>query len=571
MFFPQTAVSRAAGYAASAELESSVARVMMAPSDLGERIMTQGATESVAGTAPAGLLDRARIIAPPGFNRWLIPPAALAIHLCIGMAYGFSVFWLPMGKLIAGAPACHAGFWVELTASGCNWTVPSVTHVFETFIAMLGLSAALFGAWVEKVGPRRSGFIAAACWGGGLLVAALGVKLHMLWLVFLGAGFIGGVGQGLGYITPVSTLIRWFPDRRGMATGFAIMGYGGGAMVGSPLAVWLMAKFAHAGAPGVAATLAVMGGLYFIAMSLGAFGFRLPAGDVQVSAAVAKAMITERHVHVAQAWRTPQFWCLWGVLCANVTAGIAVIAMASPMLQDVFGGRLLGLEPHATLDLKQKAEIAAAAAGLVGLISLFNSLGRIFWASLSDVLGRKRTYVIFFVLGAALYALLPTLAHMGLAIAFVAAVCAIITMYGGGFATIPAYIADLFGTKYVGAIHGRVITAWSVAGVAGPAIIAGLRQSQLDAGIAKAQVYDLTLYIMAGLLIVGLVCNLLIRPVREDRYMADEPVSPDAAGGSSGTAAAHALGLGGVLAWLGVGIPFAIGLFVALQKAAALF
>jgi MFS family permease len=308
-------------------------------------------------------------------------------------------------------------------------------------------------------------------------------------------------------------------------------------------------------------------------MTLGAFGFRLPAAGSLAAAPPSRAMITDRNVHVAQAWKTPQFWLLWAVLCANVTAGIAVIAMASPMFQDVFGGRLLGLPAHVALDAKQKAQIAGAAAGLVGLISLFNSLGRLFWASLSDWLGRKSTYVIFFVLGMALYALLPTLAHMGLVVAFVAAVCVIITMYGGGFATLPAYLADIFGPRFVGAIHGRVITAWSVAGVVGPALIAGLRQSQLDQGVAKAQVYDATLYIMAGLLFVGLVCNLLVRPVRDAHYMDDgpQPVAGSPGASAAASPAASGFGVAGALAWLGVGIPFAIGLFIALQKAAALF
>jgi MFS family permease len=528
----------------------------------------------VEGATGAGLLSRQRIIAPAGFNRWLVPPAALAIHLCIGMAYGFSVFWLPMGKLLPDAPACHVGFMAELTATGCNWTVPSVTHVFETFIAVLGLSAAMFGGWVERAGPRASGFVAALCWGGGLLIGAAGVAIHQLWLVFLGVGLIGGIGQGLGYITPVSTLIRWFPDRRGMATGFAIMGYGGGAMVGSPLAVWLMARFAGGGPPGVAATLAVLGGVYFVAMSLGAFGFRvLPTGGAAMAAAPPKlrSMITLRHVHVSEAWKTSQFWLLWGVLCANVTAGIALISMASPMFQDVFGGRLVGLPPGAVIDAPQKVQIAAAAAGLVGLISLFNSLGRLFWASVSDHLGRKLTYVIFFVLGAALYALLPTLAHLGLAAAFVGGVCLIITMYGGGFATLPAYLADIFGTRFVGAIHGRVITAWSVAGVVGPAFIASLRQSQLEAGVARVQIYDVTLYVMAGLLIVGLICNLLIRPVADTHYLetlAEREAAPTCA--TDIVAREERLGVVGAAAWLAVGIPFAIGLFIALQKAVVL-
>ncbi len=421
-----------------------------------------------AGARPSGFLSRDAIVAGPQFNRWLVPPAALAIHLCIGMAYGFSVFWLPMSKLIAGAAACHGGFIAELTARDCNWTVADVTHVFETFIAMLGISAAIFGRWVEHAGPRASGFIAALCWAGGLIIGGYGVMIHQLWVVFLGCGFIGGIGLGLGYITPVSTLVKWFPDRRGMATGFAIMGFGGGAMIGSPLAVWLMAHSAQPGISGVAMTLMVMGAIYFAVMTLGAFSFRVaPHGWIPNGwnpPATGSSMITRRHVHVSRAWKTPQFWLIWGVLCLNVTAGIAVLAMASPMFQEMFGGRLLGLDVHATLTTTQKAAIVASAAGLVGLLSLFNSLGRIFWASLSDALGRKATYVIFFVLGMALYAALPTLGHMGLAVAFVATLCVIITMYGGGFATIPAYLADIFGTQMVGAIHGRLITSWSVAG-----------------------------------------------------------------------------------------------------------
>jgi MFS family permease len=520
-----------------------------------------------SGASKRGLLDKERTIAPPGFSRWLIPPAALAIHLSIGMAYGFSVFWLPMSKLVPGGAMCGGGFWGELTATGCNWSTPAVTHIFETFIAMLGVSAAIFGGWVERVGPRKSGVYAAVCWGGGLLIGGFGVAIHQLWIVFLGAGVIGGIGQGLGYITPVSTLIRWFPDRRGMATGFAIMGYGGGAMVGSPLAVWLMAYFARSGTPGVAMTLATLGGVYFVAMLLGAFGFRVPS-----TALVPTSVSTENqgNVHVSQAWKTRQFWLLWGVLCANVTAGIAVIAMASPMLQDVFGARLLGITPQGPLTAGQKGEIAAAAAGLVGLISLFNSLGRLFWASVSDLIGRKFTYAIFFILGVALYSSLPLLGRLGLTFEFVAAVCVIISMYGGGFATLPAYLADIFGTKFVGAIHGRVITAWSVAGVVGPALIAGLRQSQLDAGVPKAHVYDETLYIMAGLLVVGLVCNLLVRPVDAKHLMNAEPI-PAQAIGVSGETAAGGFGLIGVVAWMAVGVPFAIGLMIALQKAAKLF
>lgn len=530
----------------------------------------------------AAFLDRQNIVAGPRFNRWLVPPAALAIHLCIGMAYGFSVFWLPMSKLIPGAESCTNGFWAELTATGCNWSVADVTHIFEIFIGMLGISAAIWGGWLEHAGPRKSGLIAALCWGGGLLIGGYGVEIHQLWLVYLGCGFIGGIGQGLGYITPVSTLIKWFPDRRGMATGFAIMGYGGGAMIGSPLAVWLMAHFAQSGVPGVAKTLMALGLIYFVAMSCGALGFRVapsgwrPAGWTP-AAATGDGMITSHHVHLNVAWRTPQFWLIWGVLCLNVTAGIAVIAMASPMLQEVFGAKLLRLDVHTALTDTQKAAIVAAAAGLVGLISLFNSLGRIIWASGSDYLGRRNTYFIFFALGMLLYALLPTWGHLGLAGLFVASVCIILSMYGGGFATVPAYLADIFGTQMVGAIHGRLITAWSVAGVVGPALIARLREAQLASGVAKNLVYDRTLYIMAGLLLAGLLCNLFVRPVNARYYMSDQQLlherSLQREAGSAAEAQAAARGAAGaavIVAWVAVGVPFLIGLYIALQKAAAL-
>ncbi|NID14929.1 OFA family MFS transporter [Luteibacter yeojuensis] len=538
--------------------------------------------------ASGGLLARERTIAGPKFNRWLVPPAALAIHLCIGMAYGFSVFWLPMTKLVPGADAALCagqGFVDQLTTTTCNWTVPAVNHVFETFIAMLGVAAAIWGGWLEHAGPRKAGFIAACCWGGGLVLGGIGVSMHQLWLVYLGCGVLGGVGQGLGYITPVSTLIKWFPDRRGLATGFAIMGYGGGAMIGAPIAVKLMTVFGNGVAAGVASTLVCMGILYFVVMSLGAFGFRVtpkgwkPLGFQPEAAGAKKApLITHHHVHLNRAWKTPQFWLIWGVLCLNVTAGIGVISMASPMLQDVFGAGLLGVHPTAELSTGQKAAIAAAAAGLVGLISLFNSLGRLGWASASDYLGRKLTYVVFFVLGIALYCLLPTLGHMGMAGAFVITVCLIISMYGGGFATVPAYLADIFGTQMVGAIHGRLLTAWSVAGIVGPVLIAGVREAQLNAGVQKTLVYDRTLYILAGLLLVGLVCNLFVRPVDPKYHMTEEELARERslqheASASEEDLAAVArgrFGAVGTLAWLGVGIPFLVGVWIALEKAAAL-
>ncbi|MGE7136499.1 OFA family MFS transporter [Luteibacter sp. NPDC031894] len=538
--------------------------------------------------AAGGLLARERTIAGPKFNRWLVPPAALAIHLCIGMAYGFSVFWLPMTKLVpeADAAVCASqGFLDQLTTTTCNWTVPAVNHIFETFIAMLGVAAAIWGGWLEHAGPRKAGFIAACCWGGGLVIGGIGVSMHQLWLVYLGCGVLGGIGQGLGYITPVSTLIKWFPDRRGLATGFAIMGYGGGAMIGAPIAVKLMAVFGNGVTAGVASTLVCMGILYFVAMSLGAFGFRVtpkgwvPAGFQPELAGAKKApLITKHHVHLNRAWKTPQFWLIWGVLCLNVTAGIGVISMASPMLQDVFGGGLLGVHASTELSTEQKAAIAAAAAGLVGLISLFNSLGRLGWASASDYLGRKLTYIVFFVLGIVLYCLLPTLGHMGMAAAFVITVCVIISMYGGGFATVPAYLADIFGTQMVGAIHGRLLTAWSVAGIVGPVLIAGVREAQLNAGVQKTLVYDRTLYILAGLLLVGLVCNLLVRPVDPKYHMTEEELARERSlQRESSTSAADVaavargpFGMVGVLAWLAVGIPFLVGVWIALQKAAAL-
>ncbi|ODV11658.1 MAG: MFS transporter [Rhodanobacter sp. SCN 68-63] len=540
-----------------------------------------------AANSKAGFLARESTIAGPGYNRWWVVPAALAIHLCIGMAYGFSVFWLPMTKLVATAdPAVcsNLSFMAALTTTSCNWTVPQVTHIFETFIAMLGISAALWGGWLEHAGPRKAGFIAALCWGGGLVIGGIGVSMHQLWLVYLGCGVLGGVGQGLGYITPVSTLIKWFPDRRGMATGFAIMGYGGGAMIGAPLAVALMKHFSIDGGTGVASTLMAMGVIYLLVMSAGAFGFRVapvgwkPAGWAP-KAADESSMITKRHVHLNRAWKTPQFWLVWGVLFLNVTAGIAVISMASPMLQDVFGGKLAGLtEAAADLTPAQKAAVVAAAAGLVGLISLFNSLGRLFWASLSDKIGRKNTYYTFFILGIIVYCLLPTWGHMGAAGLFVLSICVILSMYGGGFSTVPAYLADLFGTQMVGAIHGRLLTAWSAAGIFGPFLIAAIREGQLAAGVAKNLVYDRTLYIMAGLLFVGLICNALVKPVKESAFMTDEELARERSlqhdtGGSAGaeTAARGNFGVAGAIFWLAVGVPFLIGLYIALAKAAALF
>ena len=467
----------------------------------------------------AGLLSRERIVAKPGFNRWLVPPAALAIHLSIGMAYGFSVFWLPLSRAYGIT---------EPTPD--DWKISTLGWMFTLFFVFLGSSAALFGAWVERVGPRKTAVVAALCWSGGFFISALGVYIHEIWLLWLGSGVIGGCGLGLGYISPVGTLIKWFPDRRGMATGMAIMGFGGGAMIGAPLADILMKHFATPTSVGVWETFVTMGIIYFIAMMAGAFGYRVPPPDWAPAGWTPRpqqrAMITAGHVHVSKAWRTPQFWFLWTVLCMNVSAGIGVIGIASPMIQEIFGGRLIGV-PGTLQELTsaQKAQLASIGAGFAALLSLFNIAGRIGWASFSDYIGRKRTYLIFFALGFALYSMAPFAGQTGSVTLFVVIFCIILTMYGGGFATIPAYLADIFGTQYVGAIHGRLLTAWSTAGVLGPVLVNYIREYQIARGVPNAQAYNVTMYVLAGLLVIGLICNLLVKPVDKRFYMSPEELA----------------------------------------------
>ena len=472
----------------------------------------------------SGLLSRERIIARTGFNRWLVPPAALAIHLSIGMAYGFSVFWLPLSRAIG----------ITTSAPG-DWKVSTLGWMFTLFFVFLGSSAAVFGRWVEREGPRKAGIVAAFCWSGGFLISALGIHLHQILLLWIGSGVIGGCGLGLGYISPVSTLIKWFPDRRGMATGMAIMGFGGGAMIGSPLANLLMNHFKTATSVGVQETFVTMGLIYFVAMLAGAFGYRLPAPGWQPAgwtppAPQHNAMITARQVHVNQAIRTPQFWLLWVVLWMNVSAGIGVIGMASPMLQEVFGGKLIGVA-GALRDLTedQKTQVATIGAGFAALLSLFNIGGRIFWASLSDYVGRKRTYFMFFALGFVLYCSAPTAGRAGVIPLFVAVFCIILTMYGGGFATIPAYLADMFGTVHVGAIHGRLLTAWSAAGILGPILVNYIREFQIGRGVPAAQAYNTTMYVLAGLLVIGFIANARVRPVAERYYMTDAQLAQELA------------------------------------------
>jgi MFS family permease len=533
------------------------------------------------------LLAKERTIAAPGYNRWLVPPAALAIHLCIGMAYGFSVFWLPLSRAVGiEAPVpCEpsSGLLGSLFARDCDWKVSQLGWMYTLFFVFLGSAAATWGGWLERAGPRKAGVAAACCWCGGLAISAAGVWLHQLWMLWLGSGVIGGIGLGLGYISPVSTLIKWFPDRRGMATGMAIMGFGGGAMIGAPLADRLIGFFSGPSSVGVWETFLALALVYFVFMMGGAFGYRLPAPGWKpagCSAPVphAGSMMTTRHVHVDQAWKTPQFWCLWGVLCLNVSAGIGVIGMASPMLQEIFGGRLIGIDaPLPALDAAQATQVAAIAAGFTGLLSLFNIGGRVFWASASDRIGRKRTYTVFFVLGVVLYAAAPAAGHAGSIALFVLCFCVILSMYGGGFATVPAYLADLFGTQMVGAIHGRLLTAWSTAGIIGPVVVNYIREFQLERGVSQAQAYDVTLYLLSGLLLAGLLCNLLVRPVADRHFMSDEALRRErerahetAAPPAAGEAPVDRAWPWLVLSWAAVGVPLAWGVWVTLEKAARL-
>ena len=483
------------------------------------------------------------------------------------MIYGMSVFWLPLSRSVGTACPAGQGLLRSLVATDCDWSVPNLVVGFELGIVFLGASAALWGGWLERVGPRRAGVTAAACWCAGLAVAALGVQLHQLWIVWLGLGVLGGIGLGLGYISPVSTLVKWFPDRRGMATGMAIMGFGGGAMIGAPLATLLMAHFkgaaGSAAGPGVWQTFLVLAAVYAVFMLAGSFGYRVPPANWKPEGWApppAKAFAASGHVHLNRAWRTPQFWLIWTVLLMNVSAGIGVLSVASPMLQQLF------------------AAPAAAAAGFVGLLSLFNIAGRFFWASASDRLGRKQTYAVFFLAGIVLYTAAPWAAHSGNKALFILFFCLILSMYGGGFATVPAYLADVFGTQFVGAIHGRLLTAWSTAGVLGPILVSKISEQAAANGVAKGAVYDTTLYVLAVLLGIGLVANLLVRPLAPHWFMAPGELA-DAQERRPAAAAAglpSSIGLGGfstpvAVAWAGVLLPIAWGVYMTVTKVAELF
>ena len=443
-------------------------------------------------------LARERTVAGPGYNRWLIPPAALAVHLCIGQVYATSVY----------KNALVAHFDSSLTTIG---------FIFSLAIVMLGLAAGFGGKWVDRNGPRAAMFVSACFWVTGFLVAALGISTDQLWLVFLGYGVIGGIGLGIGYISPVSTLIKWFPDRPGLATGMAIMGFGGGALIASPLSGRLMSLYdsaydsadttSVADGQAVALLFVTLAALYAVFMMFGAFSVRVPADDWvpdgwDPSTVREKKMVTTAHVSADNALRTPQFWLLWTVLFCNVTAGIGILEQASPMIQDFFR------------DGETSTVSAAAAGGFVGLLSIANMAGRFVWSSTSDVVGRKPIYLIYLGLGLGLYFLLSTVGSSS-TVLFVLLAAVIISFYGGGFATVPAYLRDLFGTYQVGAIHGRLLTAWSAAGVVGPLIVNSILDSQGEPGSLTADAYQPALLTMVGVLAVGLVANLLVRPVSE--------------------------------------------------------
>src|SRR4051812_3393847 len=458
------------------------------------------------------LLDRERTVAPRGYNRWLIPPAALAVHLSIGEIYAFSVFKVPLKD--------HFG--TGLTPIGI---------IFSIAIGMLGLSAAFGGRWVERAGPRKAMALAAACWGSGFLIGAVGVATTQLWIVYLGVGFIGGIGLGIGDISPVSALIKWFPDRPGMATGLAIMGFGGGALIAAPLEAKLLASFAGKPEDAIVGSFVVLGCIYFVAMMLGAMAVKVPPEGWQPEGwtpkqQTARSMVTTANVTATNAIKTPQFWLLWTVLFCNVTAGIGILEQAAPTIQDFFG-----------------SVTAAAAAGFVGLLSLCNMSGRFGWSSTSDVIGRKPTYMMYLGVGAICYFLLAIAGTASVAV-FVILTGIILSFYGGGFATVPAYLKDLFGTIEVGAIHGRLLTAWSAAGIAGPLIVNGLADHETSVGKSGSDLYTISLFIMVAVLVVGFIANLMIRPVderfhepvtdREDRFVRDgEPAT--AASPVSGT------------------------------------
>ncbi|MGH3362345.1 MAG: OFA family MFS transporter [Nocardioides sp.] len=503
------------------------------------------------------MLERERTVAGPGYNRWLIPPAALAVHLCIGQAYATSVY---KSSLVE-----H--FDTSLTAIGI---------IFSIAIVMLGVSAAVFGTWVDEGGPRRAMFAAALCWSLGFLVGAFGIATSQLWLVYLGYGFIGGIGLGLGYISPVSTLIKWFPDRPGLATGMAIMGFGGGAMIASPLSSKLLSVYdenfdsatAIASGGAVAKLFLTLGLVYLVVMLFGAWLVRVPPAGwtpegFDPHEVEEKSLVTTENVSAANSIKTPQFWLLWTVLFLNVTAGIGLLEQAAPMIQDFFreGG--------------SSSVAAAGAAGFVGLLSLFNMAGRFTWSSTSDIVGRKAIYVMYLGVGIVLYLLL-TFVGPSSTILFALIAGVIISFYGGGFATVPAYLRDLFGTYQVGAIHGRLLTAWSAAGVAGPLIVNGILDTRGEPGTLTAGDYRPVLITMVFVLAVGFVANLLIRPVADRFHESgsdhDSALPSGGAGSEDGTTDTKAPPAALLpVAWTLVAVALGYGVYQTLMTAVDLF
>ncbi|MGQ7786073.1 OFA family MFS transporter [Nesterenkonia sp. K-15-9-6] len=496
-----------------------------------------------------------RITAGPGFNRWLIPPAALSIHLCIGQAYATSVY----------KTSLVAHFETSLTAVGV---------IFSLAIVMLGLSAAIFGTWVDRNGPRRAMIASAVCWATGFFVGAAGIFTSQLWLVYLGYGVIGGVGLGIGYISPVSTLMKWFPDRPGLATGMAIMGFGGGAMIASPVSSSLLSLYdptydpatgVYSGAA-VAGLFLTLGAVYLAVMLFGAWLVRVPAPGwtpegYDPSREKKKALVTSGHVTANRALRTPQFWLLWIILFCNVTAGIGILEQAAPMIQDFF--RSDGTTVIA----------GAAAAGFVGFLSLTNMAGRFVWSSTSDLVGRKNIYLLYLGGGVVLYTVLA-LQGSGSVILFILLAGIILSFYGGGFATIPAYLRDLFGTLEVGAIHGRLLTAWSCAGVMGPLIINGFLDARGEPGSLTAADYRPALLTMVGLLVIGLIANILVRAVDEKHHVSTSSAGPTTTAQSSATPQVEPAGAPRVplwLPWAVVAIPLAYGVLQTAINALGLF
>lgn len=516
------------------------------------------ATTTATTRGPLSLLDRAHTVAPMGYNRWLIPPAALAIHLCIGQVYATSVYKSSM----------VAHFGASQTAIGVTFSIA---------IVMLGLSAAVLGTWVDRSGPRKAMFVAACCWALGFLVGSLGIATGQIWLLYLGYGFIGGIGLGIGYISPVSTLIKWFPDRPGLATGMAIMGFGGGAMVASPLSRQLLSAYDGDYDPSVSTSLAsghaltllfvTLGIVYFLIMMVGVANVRVPApgwkpAGFDPSTVVKKALVSDNDVSAANAIRTPQFWLLWIVLFCNVTAGIGILEQAAPMVQDFFRG-----------SDGTSAVAVASAGGFVGLLSIFNMAGRFVWSSTSDRIGRKPIYMVYLGVGLVLYFLLATQGHRSVGL-FVFLAAVILSFYGGGFATIPAYLRDLFGVFQVGAIHGRLLTAWSAAGVAGPLIVNAFLDSQGKPGTLTAEAYRPALLTMVGLLAVGFIANLLVRPVaagfHEPARETARAVDDEAYAAESGSVSTSR-SLRVVLSWGLVALLLAYGVYQTLVTAAKLF